>query len=139
MHEEIIMQSNNSSFLRRVLAVDAISSGAMGLGMLSFGSFIAQLLNLPVDLIRDAGLVLLPFAAFVGYVASREQPPRAGAWIIIAMNGVWVVDSILLLFTGWVEPNALGYAFVIAQAVVVGVFAELEYIGLKKAPVRAAA
>ena len=133
------MQSNNSSFLRRVLAVDAISSGAMGLAMLSFGSFIAQLLNLPVDLIRDAGLVLLPFAAFVGYIASREHPPRAGVWIIIALNVVWVVDSIVLLFTGWVEPNALGYSFVIAQAVVVGVFAELEYIGLKRAPTRAAA
>jgi hypothetical protein len=139
MLEEIIMQSNNSSFLRRVLAVDAISSGAMGLAMLSFGSFIAQLLNLPVDLIRDAGLVLLPFAAFVGYVASREHPPRASVWIIIALNVVWVVDSIVLLFTGWVEPNALGYSFVIAQAVVVGVFAELEYVGLKRAPTRAAA
>ena len=139
MLKEIIMQSNNSSFLRRVLAVDAISSGAMGLAMLSFGSFIAQLLNLPVDLIRDAGLVLLPFAAFVGYIASREHPPRAGVWIIIALNVVWVVDSIVLLFTGWVEPNALGYSFVIAQAVVVGVFAELEYIGLKRAPTRAAA
>ena len=133
------MQSNNSSFLRRVLALDAISSGAMGLAMLSFGSFIAQLLNLPVDLIRDAGLVLLPFAAFVGYVASREHPPRAGVWLIIALNVVWVVDSIVLLFTGWVEPNALGYSFVIAQAAVVGVFAELEYIGLKRAPTRAAA
>ena len=133
------MQSNNSSFLRRVLVLDAISSGAMGLAMLSFGSFIAQLLNLPVDLIRDAGLVLLPFAAFVGYIASREHPPRAGVWIIIALNVVWVVDSIVLLFTGWVEPNALGYSFVIAQAVVVGVFAELEYIGLKRAPTRAAA
>jgi hypothetical protein len=139
MHQETAMNSNNSSFLRRVLAVDAISSGAMGLGMLAFASFIAPLLNLPVDLIRDAGLVLLPFAAFVGYVASRGQIPRVGVWIIIALNAVWVVDSIVLLFTGWVEPNALGYAFVIAQAIVVGLFAELEYVGLKKAPLRVAA
>jgi hypothetical protein len=133
------MQSNNSPFLRRVLAVDAVSSGAMGLGMLSFGSFIAHLLNLPVELIHDAGLVLLPFAAFVGYIASRRQPPRAAVWIIIALNVVWVVDSILLLFTGWAAPNALGIAFVIAQAVVVGVFAELEVVGLRKTPARAAA
>jgi hypothetical protein len=133
------MQFNNSSFLRRVLAVDALSSGAMGVGMLGFASFIGQLLDLPVELIRDAGVVLLPFAAFVGYVASRAHPPRAGVWIIIALNVVWVVDSVMLLFTGWVEPNALGYAFVIGQALVVGVLAELEYVGLKKAPARAAA
>jgi hypothetical protein len=134
------MQSNNPSFLRRVLAVDAISSGAMGAGMLAFAPFIAQLLDLPVELIRDAGVVLLPFAAFVGYVASRAHPSRAGVWIIIALNVVWVVDSVLLLFMGWVEPNALGYAFVIGQALVVGVLAELEYVGLKKGgPARAAA
>ena len=133
------MQSNHSSFLRRVLALDAVSSGVMGLAMLSFASFISQLLNLPVELVRDAGLVLLPFAAFVGYIAAREQPPRAGVWIIIALNVVWVVDSLALLFMGWAAPNALGYAFVITQALAVGVFAELEYIGLKKAPARAAA
>ena len=132
------MQSNNFSFLRKVLAVDAVSSGAMGLGMLAFAPFIAQLLNLPAELIRDAGFVLLPFAAFVGYVASGAQPSRAGVFVIIALNVVWVVDSVMLLFTGWVEPNALGYAFVIGQALVVGVLAELEYIGLKRAPARAA-
>jgi hypothetical protein len=139
MHQEIIMQSNHSSFLRRVLALDAVSSGLMGLAMLSFASFISQLLNLPVELIRDAGLVLLPFAVFVGYIAAREQPPRAGVWVIIALNVLWVVDSLALLFMGWAAPNALGYAFVIAQALAVGVFAELEYVGLKKAPARAAA
>ena len=56
MLKEIIMQSNNSSFLRCVLAVDAISSGAMGLAMLSFGSFIAQLLTMMVaDRLHEAG------------------------------------------------------------------------------------
>jgi hypothetical protein len=139
MPKEIAMQSNNSSFLRRVLALDAVSSGAMGLGMLTFASFISQLLNLPADLIRDAGLVLLPFAAFVGYVASRAQPSRPAVWLIIALNVLWVVDSIVLLLSGWVEPNVLGYAFVIAQAVAVGVFAELEYVGVRRAPARATA
>jgi hypothetical protein len=83
-------------------------------------------------LLSEAGLVLLPFAAFVAYIASRPTPARFAVWAIIAVNVIWVVDSIVLLFTGWVAPNALGYAFVIAQAAAVGVFAELEYVGLKK-------
>ena len=133
------MQSkSSSSWLRRVLAIDAVSSAAMGLGLLVLAPTLAPLLNLPLDLLREAGAILLPFAALVGYLASREQPARAGVWIVIALNAVWTVDSIVLLLSGWVEPNGLGYAFVIGQAVVVGVFAELEYLGLRRVSLAAA-
>jgi hypothetical protein len=139
VRQEIIMQSKSSfSWLRRVLAIDAVSSAAMGLGLLVLAPTLAPLLNLPLDLLREAGAILLPFAALVGYLASREQPARAGVWTVIALNAVWTVDSIVLLLSGWVEPNGLGYAFVIGQAVVVGVFAELEYVGLRRASLAAA-
>jgi hypothetical protein len=121
-----------SSLLRRVLIVDALTSGAMGVAMFALADMFASLLQLPVDLVREAGIILLPFAAFVGFVASRREPARLAVWAIIALNVVWVVDSIVLLFTGWVAPNALGYIFVVAQAVVVLVFADFEYMGLKR-------
>lgn len=127
-----------SSLLRRVLIVDALSSGAMGVAMLALADVFASLLQLPVELIREAGIILLPFAAFVGFVASRREPVRIAVWAIIALNIVWVVDSILLLFTGWVVPNALGYVFVIAQAAVVLVLADFEYLGLKRSTAVAA-
>ena len=38
----------------------------------------------------------------------------------------------MLLLSGWIEPTGLGYAFVIFQAVVVGVFAELQVMGLRR-------
>ena len=50
---------------------------------------------------------------------------------IIALNVLWVVGSAVVLF-GFVAPTLLGYAFVIAQAIVVGVFAELQFIGLRR-------
>ena len=127
-----------SSLLRRVLIVDAVTSGAMGLAMVAFAELFADLLQLPLDLVSEAGIVLLPFAAFVGFVASRREPARLAVWTIIALNVVWVVDSIVLLFTGWVAPNALGYAFVVAQAAVVLVFADFEYMGLKRSTAVAA-
>jgi hypothetical protein len=123
-------QSNG--FLRRVLLLDAVASGGMGLLALMFATPIAGLLNLPESLLTQVGLVLLPFAAFVGYLASRSTPSRLGVWIVIGLNALWVIDSILILATGWVEPNALGYAVVIAQALAVSVFAELEYVGLRR-------
>jgi hypothetical protein len=127
-----------SSLLRRVLIVDAVTSGAMGLAMIAFAELFADLLQLPLDVISEAGIVLLPFAAFVGFVASRREPSRLAVWTIIALNVVWVVDSIMLLFTGWVAPNALGYAFVIAQAAAVLAFADFEYMGLKRSTAAAA-
>jgi hypothetical protein len=127
-----------SSLLRRVLVVDAVTSGAMGVAMIAFAELFASLLQLPVELVSEAGIVLLPFAAFVGFVASRPEPTRIAVWIIIALNALWVVDSIMLLFSGWVAPNGLGYAVVIAQAAAVLVLADLEYMGLKRSTALAA-
>jgi|HigsolmetaAR202D_1030399.scaffolds.fasta_scaffold00074_40 hypothetical protein len=127
--------SNPFSFLRRVLLADAVSAGAMGLALLAFAPQLAAVLELPPALLRESGMILVPFAAFVGYLASREHPSRAGVWTVIVINAVWTIDSIALLLTDWVAPNALGKAFVVAQALFVGVLAELQYIGLRKASV----
>jgi hypothetical protein len=127
-----------SSLLRRVLIVDATVSGATGVAMVALADVFASLLQLPVELVREAGIILLPFAAFVAFVASRREPARLAVWTIIALNVVWVVDSIALLFTGWVAPNALGYIFVIAQAAMVLVLADFEYMGLKRSTAVAA-
>lgn len=121
-----------STFLRRVLLLDAVSSGAMGVLLLACSSSLAEVLNLPVDLLREAGIVLLPFAAWLAWIATRLRVPRALVWAVIVLNGVWAVDSILLLFTGWVAPNLLGTLFVSGQAAFVAVMAELEFIGLRK-------
>lgn len=128
----------SSSFLRRVLLIDAVSSGGMGVAMILFNALLADVLALPADLISQAGVVLIPFAAFVGYLATRAELSRLAVWSVIALNVVWAIDSFVLLMTGWVSPNALGYAFVIGQAVVVAVLADLEYVGLRKSAAVAA-
>jgi len=52
--------------------------------------------------------------------------------IVIAGNAAWTVASIALLFSGAVSPNLLGEISVVAQAIATGVFAELQYIGLRR-------
>jgi hypothetical protein len=51
---------------------------------------------------------------------------------VIVINAVWVIESLLLVMGNRVAPNALGQAFVVAQALAVAVFAELEYFGLRR-------
>lgn len=120
------------TFLRRVLILDAVSSAAMGALLLLALSPLTSLLGLPTDLLFFAGLSLLPFAAFVGWLATRELPPRVGIWAVIVLNAFWAVDSLLLLVAGWFEPTLLGAVFVVFQAVLVGLFGALELAGLRR-------
>ncbi|MGA2128631.1 MAG: hypothetical protein ABSG76_21070 [Xanthobacteraceae bacterium] len=126
------MTHDPSQWLRRVLLVDAATSGAMGLLLVVAANLLAPLLGLPAALLDYAGLSLIPFAALVCWVATRQQLPRPGVWAIIACNAVWSADSILLLLSGYVAPTGLGATFVVAQALVVAILAELEYVGLRR-------
>jgi hypothetical protein len=130
--ESIMTNPRSVVFLRRVLYVDALSSAGMGLFLVLGAAMLEGILSLPGALLREAGIVLLPFAAFVGWIASRPAIPRVAVWVVIALNALWVIDSVVLLLTGWVTPNPLGYAFVLGQAAVVAVLAELEYFGLRR-------
>jgi hypothetical protein len=124
--------AQSSSFLRRVLIIDAAISGATGLMLIAGADLLHDWLAVPAALARGAGLSLIPFALLVGYLATRESMPRAGVWAVIVLNALWAVDSILLLIGGFVSPTALGTAFIIAQALAVAVLAELEYVGLRR-------
>jgi hypothetical protein len=85
-----------------VLLADAMMSGATGLLMVVGATLLAPLLVLLGPLLRYARLVLLPFAAFVAFVAMRPTIARGAVWAVIAINALWVLDSLLLLLTGWV-------------------------------------
>ncbi len=119
-------------FLRRVLALDSLSCLAMGLMMGIGAGALAPLFGLPEPLVRIAGLILLPLAAFIGWLASRPMPPRALVWVVILGNLGWTAESFVLI--GQQSGiTALGTAFVAAQALTVLGLAALEYLGLRKA------
>jgi hypothetical protein len=123
---------HSSTFLHRVLILDAAASGATGLLMIAAAGLLEGLLGLPTALLRGAGFVLVPYVAFVAYWATRETISRPAVWTIIAANAAWAIASALLLVSGLVAPTALGYAFVIGQAVVVALLGELQYMGLRR-------
>jgi hypothetical protein len=124
------MLMSNTLFLRRILALDALSCLAMGLLMGLGTTNLASLFGLPEPLVRIAGLALLPLAAFIGWLATRPNPPRALVWVVILGNVLWTAESFITL--GHSQATALGTAFVSAQAVAVLGLATLEYVGLRK-------
>ncbi|MFC4311172.1 hypothetical protein ACFPN2_18890 [Steroidobacter flavus] len=121
-----------STFLRRVLVLDAVSCAGLGVLLVTFGNGLSGVLSLPVGLLQQASAVLLPFALLLAFLSTRARLPRAAVWAVIVANAIWAIDSIVLLFTDWVQPNLLGTLFVAGQAAFVAVVVELEYIGLRK-------
>lgn len=123
---------NPSLLLRRAIQIDAIVSGAMALLLTFAAGMLAPLLQLPEALLLESGLFLIAYVALIGWLGLRETMPKLLVLAIIVGNAAWTLGSIGLLFSGAVSPNLLGQLFVAAQAIAVGVFAELQFMGLRK-------
>ncbi|MEO5672256.1 MAG: hypothetical protein ABIR26_16330 [Ramlibacter sp.] len=122
-------------FLRNVLLADSASCVATGVLQLMFTEALARLLHLPAALLVGTGWFLLAYAAFVGFIATREPVPRGWVWLLVAGNLGWALGCLALLASGAIAPTALGIAWIAAQAVTVAVLAELQWTGLRRSPV----
>jgi hypothetical protein len=120
-------------FLRNALLLDALVSGAAALPMMAGGPLLAPWLELPSSLLFWAGLALVPWVVMLVAVARRSEVSRLVIIDIVAINALWVVASFGLLVSGAVSPNLFGIAFVAAQALAVALFAELQFVGLRRA------
>ena len=118
--------------LRQALLADAVTTAACAALLLGGAGFLDGILGLPAALLTGAGLVLVPFVALVAWLGTRARLPRPAVLAVIGLNALWALDSILLLVSGWVAPTAAGFAFVIAQGVVVAMYAELQVMGLRR-------
>jgi hypothetical protein len=123
---------NPSLFLRRALQADAIFSGLAALLFVFGAGPFASLTNLPETFLRNTGFVLVVYAALVGFLGTRPMMAKAAVWAVIAVNAIWAIDSVILLASGWMSPNLFGQALIVMQAIAVGVFAELQFIGLRR-------
>ena len=93
---------------------------------------LAGILGLPEALLRSAGTLLLPFSACVAYLSLRPRLRRMTVWAVVLVNALWAIDSVVLLVTGWVAPTMAGTVFVMAQAAIVLMYAELQVIGMRR-------
>lgn len=118
--------------LNQVLLLDAMASGATALLLLAGAELLAGLFGLPAPFLRAAGLILAPYVLIVGWMARRSTPHATVIWAIICANLLWFGASLCCLLGPWFEPTTLGTAFVIAQAIVVAGFAELQIMAIRR-------
>jgi hypothetical protein len=125
-------QTDRPGLLRRTLLADSIVSGSAALLLAVGAGPLHDAFGLSVTFLRVVGVSLLPWTALLFYAASRATAPRRLVWVIAGVNLLWVAGSMLLLVSGWIDPTGPGIAFVIAQALAVLAFAELQIVGLRK-------
>lgn len=116
-----------------LLGVDAAVCLAGAVGLVAAAGVLAPATGLPEGLLRGAGLVLLPWVAFLAWCASRTVPPRRAVLAVVVLNLLWAVDSVLLLASGWVAPNATGVTLVLVQAAMGAGVAVLQALALPPA------
>ncbi len=117
--------------LRGALKLDALATAANGAAYLIVAEPLADLLGVSTVLLRVLGIVLVAFAAAVGVTAARAAIPRPAVIAIVAVNATWALAGIAVAAGGWVSPTTLGTLWIVAQALVVAGFAQLQAAALK--------
>ncbi len=121
-----------SRFVRNVLLADAAVSAAAGAVMALGGAALQALLGLPGSLLVPAGLLLFPYAAVLVWLSRRERLPRAALWVLVVGNLLWAMECVVIALGHGYAPSVLGQVFLALQAIAVGVFAELQFICLRR-------
>jgi hypothetical protein len=119
--------------LRRVILADGLVSGSMAILLIAAAHPLGDWFGLSVAFVRWTGLLLIPFAMSVLLLATRSHPPRNGIWTLIALNVGWVVASVAVLLSGWINPSGAGIVFIVAQALLVALFGRQQYVELRQA------
>ncbi|MCS3450816.1 MULTISPECIES: hypothetical protein [Bradyrhizobium] len=123
---------HSSQLLRRALLADAVFSGVSAIAMVLDAGALASLLGLPEALLRETGLFLIAYTALVGWLGTRMSVSKPLVMLVVVGNAAWTLASIALLLSGAISPTLFGTIMILAQAIATGVFAELQYIGLRR-------
>ena len=111
-----------------ILWVNSIATAGCGLGVLVGRSWLYPMFALSTPALLDViAAGLLVYAAALTYAARRTQIDRVTMLVFAAIDTLWVVGSAAVLLLFWMQLAPLARLLVIAVAVVVEVFATLQF------------
>lgn len=118
--------------LRTVLRIDGWSTGAFGVVLLAGGKALGEPLGLPTSWSVPFGVAMLGGAAALGLIAGYPRIPARLALTVVAGNALSCLAILVLLAVGAMPLTGPGVAFMLVGAVVVAVYAVLEYLGHRR-------
>ena len=127
-------QYSASRLLRRTLQGNAIFCGISGAAFIVGAGPITTFLGLstPVILLVLGVVLLLTALSLFRAAAPRSIDYRTGLFYAI-IDSAWVVGSVILLLSSWIQFTIEGKWAVGVVAVIVALFASLEFYGSSRA------
>ncbi len=124
--------TDRSLLLRRTLQADAVVGAVSGAAIAVMSGSLGTILGIPSTILLVIGLILLPYGAWLWYQSTRPVITRRFAWTVIGINALWVAESVVVLAMGWLPLTQAGFWFIVALAVAVAIFAEVQFLGLRR-------
>ena len=126
-----------STFLKRVLLLDAASCLSMGLLLALGAGALASEFGIDRQIVGGGGVALIPVGLFILWLGTRKAAAPALIYLVIAGNIAWSVESVVLIANAS-GITLLGTAFVAIQAAAVAGLSLLEWIGVRRPQTSAA-
>jgi hypothetical protein len=123
------VERDASTLLRRALQVDAAASAASAVLFLAGGAPLAERLGAPMSLAPVAWF-LVAWAAALAWLSTRRVIRPGAAWMVVALNALWVVGSVIELAAGLFSP--LGKVVFGVMALFVAVIADVQFLGIRR-------
>jgi hypothetical protein len=124
--------ATSGDLLRRTLRLDGWGTGAFGVLMLAGAVPLRDPLGFPTSWSVPFGVAMLGGALVLLLIAGYPVISSRHATGVVAFNSLCVLGLLALPFSGLLELTGAGVAFVLTGALVVAVFAVLEYTGLRR-------
>jgi hypothetical protein len=112
----------------RILELNAVSTAACAVAMFGTRRILHPLFGLDAPILLDVvALGLLAYAGALAFAARRQPVSRQALMAFTVADAVWVVASAIVLVMFWGQLAPLARLLVIAVALVVEVFATLQF------------
>lgn len=121
-----------AALLRKVLRIDSWSTAAFGVVMLAGSKPLSAPLGIPPTWSVPLGIAMLGGAAALALIAGYPRIPKGPATAVAVGNALSSVAMLLLAFSGLLPLTGLGTVFLVGGAVVVAVYAVVEFVGLRR-------
>lgn len=133
MATQTTTQHSTSLLLRRTLQANGIFSSLGGVMLIAGTVPITAFLGLQTPIILIVvGIVSLLYAVSLFLTTARPSIDRRSGMTYAFLDSAWVVASLVILVTGWVSLTIEGKWAVGLVAVIVAIFAELQFIGSRR-------
>jgi hypothetical protein len=114
-----------------VVQSNGVFSGVSGVVLIAGAKPLASLTGVDAPAILAlVGVGLLAYAAFLLWVAVQEPLNRRLVLTATILDTAWVIDSAVILLTGWLPLTTAGKWAIALVAEVVAIFAGLQFYGV---------